>query len=73
MLLLLSSTICSALREHLQCLAAPKAAAEHMVVTGFPAPLAEQAKQKPEQDKSDFRGNTNPKGSKSMVGFGRWD
>ena len=73
MLLLLSSTICSALRKHLQRLAALKAAAEHVVIAGFPAPPTEQARQKTEQDKSDVRGNLNPKGSKTMVAFGRWD
>lgn len=43
------------------------------MIAGFPAPLTEQARQKTEQDKSDVRGDSNPEGGKTTVGFGRWD
>lgn len=43
------------------------------MIAGFPAPPAQQARQKREQDKSGVTGNLNPKGSKTMVVFGRQD
>lgn len=68
------SSAIAAVRNHLFCtwetlkhLAALKAAAEHAVIAGFPAPPTEQARQKTAQYKSGVGGNPKSKSSKTMV------